>query len=110
MWRRGRLARAREGLYELSDTNAIMSDMSSDRITVRVPQALTTRLRNRSRAKGTTESEVVREALESYLGGEPVGRTAYELAQEAGIVGFVRNAPPDLSTNRRHFKGFGKNK
>jgi hypothetical protein len=68
MWGRGRLARAKEGLYDLSDINAIMSDMSSDRITVRVPQALTTRLRNRSRAKGTTESEVVREALESYLG------------------------------------------
>ena len=90
--------------------NAIMSDMASNRITVRVPPALISRLRSRSRAKGTTESEVIREALENYLGGESSHRTAYELAQEAGIVGAVRNAPRDLSTNRRHFNGFGKGK
>lgn len=97
-------------MSNLSDTNAIMSDMASNRITVRIPETLTARLRSRSLAKGSTESDLVREALESYLGSEPAGRTAYELAQEAGIVGSVRNAPRDLSTNRRHFKGFGQNK
>jgi predicted DNA-binding protein len=89
---------------------AIMSDMSSGRITVRLPQALTTRLRSRSRAKGTTESELVREALENYLGHSEGGRSAYELAEEAGIIGSVRNTPKDLSTNPRHLKGFGKAK
>jgi predicted DNA-binding protein len=84
--------------------------MSSDRITVRVPQALTARLRNRSRAKGTTESELVREALENYLGHSGGERSAYELAQEAGIIGSARNAPRDLSTNPRYLKGFGKSK
>lgn len=87
-----------------------MSDMASNRITVRVPAALTERLRSRSRAKGTTESEVIREALENYLGGESSHRTAYEIAEEAGIIGSLRNAPRDLSTSRRHFNGFGKNK
>ena len=87
-----------------------MSDMASNRITVRIPEKLTSRLRSRSRANGSTESDLVREALESYLGREPAGRTAYELAEEAGIVGSVRNAARDLSTNRRHFKGFGKSK
>jgi predicted DNA-binding protein len=87
-----------------------MSDMSPHRVTVRVPPALSSRLRSRSRANGSTESEVVREALERYLGGEPAGKTAYELAEEAGIIGAARNAPRDLSTNRRHFTGFGKNK
>jgi predicted DNA-binding protein len=87
-----------------------MSDMASDRITVRVPQALTTRLRNRSRAKGTTESELVREALENYLGSSGGERSAYNLAEEAGIIGFARNAPRDLSTNLRYLKGFGKAK
>jgi predicted DNA-binding protein len=84
--------------------------MTSNRITVRIPETLTVRLRSRSRAKGTTESDLVREALESYLGSEPAGRTAYELAEEVGIVGSVRNAPRDLSTNPRHLKGFGKAK
>ena len=84
--------------------------MSSSRITVRVPAALTARLRSRSRAKGTTESDVVREALETYLGKGKPDRSAYELAEQAGIVGAVESAPKDLSTNVRHFKGFGKSK
>ena len=87
-----------------------MSDMSSNRITVRVPPALTSRLRSCSRANGKTESDVVREALESYLESEPARKTAYELAKEAGIIGAARKAPRDLSTNRRHFNAFGKNK
>lgn len=82
--------------------------MTSTRITVRVSQALTARLRSRSRAKGTTESELVREALETYLGKTKEACSAYDLAEEAGIIGAARNAPKDLSANPRHFKGFGK--
>ncbi len=92
----------------LSDKYATVSDMPSSRITVRVPQSLTARLRTRSQATGTTESEVVREALDHYLGRPGTERTAYELAAAAGLIGFVRNAAPDLSTNQRHFRGFGK--
>jgi predicted DNA-binding protein len=80
------------------------------RITVRVPDTLTARLRSRSKAKGTTESDLVREALESYLGQSAGERSAYELAEEAGIIGAARNAPKDLSTNPRHLKGFGESK
>ena len=87
-----------------------MSDVASNRITIRVSETLTARLRSRSRAKGTTESELVREALETYLGRSAGERSAYTLAEEAGIVGAVRNAPKDLSANRRYFKGFGKGK
>jgi predicted DNA-binding protein len=94
----------------LSDKCCIMSDMSSDRITIRVPQALGRRLRSRSRLKGQAESEVVREALESYLGQSGGERSAYELAEEAGLIGCVRCAPKDLSTDSRHFEGFGKDK
>ena len=84
--------------------------MSSGRITVRIPQALTERLRTRSRAKGTTESELVREALETYLGKTKEARSAYDLAEAAGIIGTGRSAPKDLSTNPRHMRGFGKGK
>ncbi len=86
-----------------------MSDtMASNRITVRVPRTLTARLRSRSRAKGTTESELVREALENYLGHSAEERSAYELAEEAGIIGCLRGAPRDLSTNTRHLRGLAK--
>ena len=94
----------------MSDNVAIMSDMPSNRVTVRIPEILTAKLRSRSQAKGSTESEVIREALESYLGRASRERTAYDLAVDAGIIGSVKSAPEDLSTNRRHLKGFGRGK
>jgi len=84
--------------------------MASHRITVRVPKTLGALLRDRSRAKGQTPSDLVRIALETYLGRGGSPRSAYQLAEEAGLIGCVRRAPKDLSTNRRHFDGFGKNK
>ncbi len=87
-----------------------MSDMTSTRITIRVSEAIEKRLRSRSRIQGQTESELVREALESYLAKSDGDRPAYELAEEAGLIGCIPRAPRDLSTNRRHFEGFGKSK
>ena len=94
----------------MSDNYVIVSDMASHRITIRIPEALGQRLASRSRMKGQTESELVREALENYLGQSKEERSAYELAQEAGLIGSVKRAPRDLSTNRRHLEGFGKQK
>jgi hypothetical protein len=84
-----------------------MSDMDSQRITVRVPAPLGARIRSRSRVKGQTPSELVRIALENYLGHDQTAGSAYELAEKAGLIGCLRKAPKDLSTNRRHFEGFG---
>jgi predicted DNA-binding protein len=89
-----------------------MSDMTSDRITIRIPETLGQRLRHRSRMRGQPESALVREALETYLGQPAEARPAYELAEEAGLIGCIgrgSKAPArDLSTNPRHFEGFGK--
>jgi len=52
----------------------------------------------------------VREALEHYLSENRKEETAYDLLLRAGLIGFVRDAPKDLSTNKRYFKGFGKSK
>ena len=84
--------------------------MATNRITVRVPEALTARLRNRSKAQGATESELIREAIESYLGRSGKARSAYDVAADVEIIGAEKQAPKDLSTNRRHFKGFGKSR
>jgi hypothetical protein len=54
---------------------------------------------------GKRESEVIREALDRGLQAE---KTAYDAAAAAGIIGAVRGGPRDLSTNRRHFRGFGE--
>jgi hypothetical protein len=95
----------------VSDIRGMMSDiMASQRITIRVPGSLGARLRDRSRTKGQTPSELVRVALENYLGTTASQRSAYELAEDAGLIGCVRRAPRDLSTHRRHFESFGKSK
>jgi predicted DNA-binding protein len=89
-----------------------MSDMASGRLTIRIPETLGQRLRRRSRMQGQPESALVREALETYLGQSAEPRQAYDLAEEAGLIGCIgrgRKAPAkDLSTARRHFEGFGK--
>lgn len=84
-----------------------MSDMASHRITIRIPEHLQRRLRNRSRLSGRPESELVREALESHFGQASEARSAYDLAHEARVIGIVKHAPKDLSTNPRYFDGFG---
>ena len=99
---------------EMSDIYARLSDMASDRITIRLPETLGQRLRHRSRIKGQPESELVREALETYLAQPTEARPAYELAEAAGLIGCIKRGPKsppaDLSSNPRHFAGFGKSK
>jgi metal-responsive CopG/Arc/MetJ family transcriptional regulator len=82
--------------------------MASQRITVRVSKQLSARLQDESRARGKTPSDLLRVALQAYLGRVRKSQSAYELAKEAGLIGLVRRAPKDLSTNRRHLKGFGR--
>jgi len=84
--------------------------MASRRISVRVPRGIARRLKERSRATGTRQSEVVRQALEKYLPENGTEQTAYDLAKKVGLIGCIRGAPKDLSTNKKYFKGFGKSK
>jgi len=95
----------------MSDKYVRMSDiMSSQRITIRISESLVKRLKQQAGVKRRSESALVREALESYLGEPPAPRSAYDLAKEAGVIGCVRGGPSDLSTNRKHFEGFGKSR
>ena len=51
---------------------------------------------------------MVREALEQQLDPLQPMQNAYDLAVKAGIIGCVRGAKRDLSTNPRHLDGFGE--
>jgi predicted DNA-binding protein len=82
--------------------------MSSQRITIRVSESLVKRLKKHADLTRRSESALVREALENYLGQTPTPSSAYDLAKEAGLIGCVRRGPSDLSTNRKHFEGFGE--
>ena len=41
---------------------------------------------------------------------EPIagGRSLYDALEERGMIGFMRDAPPDFSTNPKYMEGFGQ--
>ena len=82
--------------------------MKDYRITVRFPAELRRRLKDAADRSGTRESDVVRGAVERQLTAEDAALTAYEHAKKAGLIGAVRGTSRDLSTNPRHFDGFGR--
>ena len=81
--------------------------MTSQRISVRISAVLERGLRQCALTAGKPESELVREALQEYL-SKRVGVSAYDLAREAGLIGCFKSGAKDLSTTRRHFRGFGE--
>jgi len=82
--------------------------METGRVTVRLDAEMRRRLEMFSDLRAKTPSDVVREALSSYLPSGALDRSCYDLARDQGLVGAVRNAPRDLSTNRKHLQGFGR--
>lgn len=87
-----------------------MSDMATQRISVRIPAALARQLKKQAGLKGRPESELVRQALQDYLGRNTSIRSAYDIAKEIGLIGCARGGPRDLSTNPKYFEGFGRDK
>jgi len=77
---------------------------------VRFPAELRERLKAAARRSGRRESDLVRGGVERQLAAELAAEndalTAYDHAKKAGLIGGER-ASPDLSTNPRHFDGFG---
>lgn len=82
--------------------------MATNRISIRIKPRLRRRLEEEASINGKRESDVVREALEEYLAARGSHETCYDIALKTGVIGAVGDAPPDLSTNRKYFKGFGR--
>ena len=82
--------------------------MATNRLSIRVRPKLRRELRGLSSATGRRESDIVREALEEYLNCNGKRKTCLDIAHKAGLVGVVVDAPPDLSTNPKHLRGFGR--
>lgn len=76
--------------------------MPSVRISIRIPADL----RQSIEREGRSVSEVVREALSEHVAKTRKQETCYDLALRLGVIGSAKTAPRDLSTNRRHFRGF----
>jgi hypothetical protein len=76
-------------------------------ITVKIPNPLAARLSAAVRRRKTTQSAVVREALEGHLqaGGLDQPGSFVDLAGD--IIGSIEG-PADLSTNKRRLVGYGQ--
>jgi len=76
-------------------------------ISIKVPKGLDNKVRTLADKRRTTNSEIVRQALEQYLAGarESVEGSVLDLARD--IVGSVEG-PSDLSTQRKYMKGYGR--
>lgn len=81
--------------------------MQDCRITVRFPAELRQRLKETARRTKTRESDLIRGAVERQLAAEEGELTVYDRAKKAGLIGAVRGAAPDLSTDPEHLRGFG---
>ena len=92
-----------------SDKTDRMSDskMKDQRITVRFSPETRRRLKAAARRRGKRESDLVRDAVESQLAADEGSPTAFELAEKAGLIGVAKGKIRDLSTNPKHFDGFG---
>jgi hypothetical protein len=82
--------------------------MNQARITIRLDEQTERQLREEALAAGKNESELVREALTAYFARSPRPATALEVARRAGVIGCADGLPPDLSTNKDYFEGFGR--
>ena len=77
-------------------------------LTLKIPDALATRLDAAARKRQASRSVLVREALETYLsnGGRPTGGSFVELAGD--LIGSVDGGPGDLASNKKHLGGYGR--
>ena len=76
-------------------------------ITVKLPRPLGERLSREVVRRRSTQSAVVREAIEAYLAseGNRDEGSCFDLASDlAGCL----SGPPDLSANRARMKGYGR--
>jgi hypothetical protein len=76
-------------------------------LSLKLPDALDRQLTSHAKRRGTSKSEMVRQALVSYLGSPtlPTAKSALELAGD--LVGSLEG-PGDLSTKKEYFRDFGR--
>ena len=84
--------------------------MAGKRISVRIDEHLEKQLKQRAASVRVDESEIVRQALAEFLLRDEPQETAYSLLKKGRLIGIIKGAPTDLSTNKKHFKGFGRNR
>jgi predicted transcriptional regulator len=75
-------------------------------ITLKLPDGLAARVSATVRKRGVSTSALVREALEDRLGREKADQAGSCLDLAGDLAGALAG-PADLSSNRKHLKGYG---
>ena len=73
--------------------------------TVKLPKALAAALKRTAKQRGCSESELIREGIEHVTDTEEGIDMFAAIGADFGIG---RGGPPDLSSNKKHMKGFGR--
>ena len=76
-------------------------------LSLKLPDELAVRLRHAVHRKGRTQSELLRAAIERYLGDshKAMQGSVFDLCVD--LAGCVRG-PADLSSNRKRLRGYGE--
>ena len=74
-------------------------------LSVKLPMPLASWLSKRSKELGRTQSDLVRQALEDQKKGNTRAKSCAELMSD---LGGSFEGPPDLSTNPKYMRDFGK--
>jgi hypothetical protein len=84
--------------------------MKEYRLTVRVNADLRRRLASTAKKHGKPQAQIVRDLLDARLDRDPKRRreSAYDVMKRLGLIGMIKDGPPDLSTNPKYFEGFGE--
>jgi hypothetical protein len=80
--------------------------MKTYRLSTRIDEQTRKKLEDRARLEAKDESEIVREALDSYLWQET--ESAHDVVHRIGGIGIAKGLPSDLSINKTYFEGFGR--
>jgi Arc/MetJ-type ribon-helix-helix transcriptional regulator len=76
-------------------------------ISLKIPEDLNVRIRNLAEKRKSSASAVARKALEQYLSAQPESSRASVLDVARDLAGSVEG-PRDLSSSKRHMKGYGR--
>jgi hypothetical protein len=77
-------------------------------ISVTLSRTLDAKLTSAAKQQGTTKSAIVRAALTDYLARHPEPPPESFAALPKHLIGIASGGPPDLSYNKKHMEGFGR--
>lgn len=102
-----------KGLYSLRAAACYTRIMSINPSNIQLDPGQQKLLAEVASSAGKPWPEVFSEALESYCRSRgdrsrPQEDSLYDSLRRRGLIGSVKGAPPDLSTNPKHMRGFGE--